>query len=80
MLSAFVGSKIPETISHGVSGKCSWSPYHSLAVCHQRIDISDQTQIKDTYFYQKTTECVASLGNVLTIEFGNTSNSFATAK
>ena len=51
-ISAFVDSEIPETVSHGLSGKCSWSPYHSLAVCHQCIDISDQTQIKDTYFYQ----------------------------
>ena len=67
---AFNGSKIPETNSLCSSGNCSWDPYQSLAVCHQCVDISDQIQIDDSCFYQKTAICVAYLMNGLMIELG----------
>ncbi|KAL8650763.1 MAG: hypothetical protein Q9210_003635 [Variospora velana] len=70
---AFVGSKVPETTANCPSGNCSWSPYQSLAVCHQCLDISDQIQFKDSCFYDNTTACAASLMNGLTIEVGRVS-------
>ncbi|KAL8924374.1 MAG: hypothetical protein Q9172_002721 [Xanthocarpia lactea] len=73
--SAFVGSSIPETVSHCPSGNCSWTLYQSLAVCHQCVDISDQIHIMDTCFYQKTAGCAAYLKSGLTIELGDISNS-----
>ena len=71
--SAFGSSSMPETVSHCPSGNCSWSPYQSLAVCHQCVDISDQIHIKDTCFSQKPAGCAAYLENGLTIGIYNVS-------
>ncbi|KAI4182272.1 MAG: hypothetical protein L6R41_006081 [Letrouitia leprolyta] len=77
---ALVGSKIPETIASCPTGKCSWGPYQSLAVCHQCVDISDLVQIKDSCFYQTSTTCAAYLENGLTIALGSVTYSSAATR
>ncbi|KAL8645204.1 MAG: hypothetical protein Q9226_007404, partial [Calogaya cf. arnoldii] len=44
---AFFGAKPRETPYVCPSGKCSWSPYQTLAVCHECVDISDLAKADD---------------------------------
>lgn len=68
MTSAFFGSPIPEMTSECPSGKCTWKPYQSLAVCHQCVDITDQIQYNYSCLDYRTVPCTASLANGLAVD------------
>ncbi|KAL8765354.1 MAG: hypothetical protein Q9209_007540 [Squamulea sp. 1 TL-2023] len=70
VIAAFFGSTVPETPAVCPSGNCSWSPYQTLAVCSQCVDISDQIHIDDSCLKVKNEKCAAFLTNGLSINFG----------
>ncbi|KAL8782737.1 MAG: hypothetical protein Q9213_005161 [Squamulea squamosa] len=72
VIAAFFGSTMPETPAVCPSGNCSWSPYQTLAVCSQCVDISDQIHIDDSCFKFKDAKCAAYLMNGLSVDFGLT--------
>ncbi|KAL8652673.1 MAG: hypothetical protein Q9226_004170 [Calogaya cf. arnoldii] len=68
-VSAFFTGAARETDSECRSGNCTWSPYQSLAVCDQCLDISDQIRVNETCIYIDDALCAAYLPNGLMLEF-----------
>ncbi|KAL8846811.1 MAG: hypothetical protein Q9221_008119 [Calogaya cf. arnoldii] len=68
-VSTFFTKAARETDFECRSGNCTWSPYQSLAVCDQCLDITDQIRINESCLYIVDTLCAAYLPNGLMIEF-----------